>query len=81
MCIRLTGNFYDDFEGGTFGTVKKGVRRPLSNFALRFLKKIVAQDSKSTGYLVEVNPEEAVNDNSRNSGNNSELEYADGSSE
>ena len=52
-----TGNFYDDVDGGTFGTVKKNARRPLSNFAFKFVTKIIASDSRSTGYLVEVNPE------------------------
>ena len=49
--------FYDDLEGGTFGTLKKGVRRPLSNFNFEFKRMIVATSS-STGFLVTLIPEE-----------------------
>ena len=53
--------FYDNIEGGTYGTVKKGVKRPLSNFNQ---KKII---STSTGYLVEVIPENVENDSDSDS--------------
>ena len=59
--------------------MKKGVRRPLSNFAFKFLKKIIADDSKSTGYLVEVNPEQAV-DADGSDFYDSDMECDDGSS-
>ena len=51
--------FYDDFETGTFGTkTKKGAKRPLSNFNFKFKVKMIASDPSSTGYLVEVVPED-----------------------
>ena len=50
-------SFYDDLEGGTFGTLKKGIRRPLSNFNFLFKCKIIATSS-STGFLVTIIPEE-----------------------
>ena len=50
-------SFYDDLEGGTFGTLKKGIRRPLSNFNFQFKRKIIATSS-STGFLVTIIPEE-----------------------
>ena len=53
----LLGYFYDDLDGGTFGTIKRGVNRPLSNFSFKFVSKFVAEDSTSTGYLVQVHPE------------------------
>ena len=34
--------YYDDIEGCTFGTIKKGVRRPLSNFNFTFKGKVIA---------------------------------------
>ena len=43
-CWSLSG-FYDDLAGGTFGTVKKGIRRPLSNFNFEFCSKIVSTKS------------------------------------
>lgn len=49
--------FYDDINEGTFGTVKKWIRRPLSNFCFRFKTKIISSAPSSTGYLVEVIPE------------------------
>jgi hypothetical protein len=55
-CVCTLG-FYDDINSGTFGTVKKGVKRPLSNFNFAFKQKIVASVASSTGYLVEVIPE------------------------
>ena len=54
--------FYDDIDGGTFGTLKKGVKRPLSNFNFEFKKKIVSSIPSSTGYLVEVVPESLDSD-------------------
>ena len=53
----MLGYFYDDLDGGTFGTIKRGVNRPLSNFSFKFVSKFVAEDSTSTGYLVQVHPE------------------------
>lgn len=49
--------FYEDFDNNTFGTSKKGIKRPLSNFTFQFQQKIISSDSISTGYLVEVTPE------------------------
>ena len=49
--------YCNDLEGGIFGTVKKGIRRPLSNFNFQFKRKIVATSS-STGFLVTIIPEE-----------------------
>jgi hypothetical protein len=50
----LFAGFYDDFVEGTFGTVRKDVKRPLSNFSFGFRTKVVAKVPSSTGYLVEV---------------------------
>lgn len=66
----LLGYFYDDLDGGTFGTIKRGVNRPLSNFSFKFVSKIVAEDSTSTGYLVEVHPESVGDTDSDDSDNN-----------
>ena len=49
--------FYDDMDFGTFGTLKRGLKRPLSNFNFEFKVQIIASVSSSTGYLVEVIPE------------------------
>ena len=60
LFIQVTYNpvgFYEDEEGHTFGTVKKGVQRPLSNFTFEFVTKIVASNANSTGYIVKVTPE------------------------
>ena len=46
--------FYDDFANGTFGTIKKGIKRPLSNFNFKFCSKVISARSSSTGYLVSV---------------------------
>ena len=43
-------------DSGTFGTLKRGLKRPLSNFNFEFKVQIIASVS-STGYLVEVIPE------------------------
>ena len=49
-------------DGGTFGTTKKGAKRPLSNFNFEFKKKIICSSPTSMGYLVEVIPENVEND-------------------
>ena len=49
--------FYEDEESHNFGTVKKGVQCPLSNFTFMFETKIVATNANSTGFIVEVTPE------------------------
>ena len=53
-CTILIKGFYDDINGGTFGTMKKGVKRPLSNFNFEFQTKIISANPTSTGYLVGV---------------------------
>ena len=60
--------YYDDIEGCTFGTIKKGVRRPLSNFNFTFKGKVIASVPSSTGYLVDIFPEslDKVTDDSDN---------------
>ena len=67
----LTIGFYDDDGNHTFGTLKKKQKRPLSNFTFKFVKKIVASHSSSTGFLVEVIPE-TVGDDSSSSSSDSE---------
>ena len=67
----LTIGFYDDDEDHTFGTLKKQ-KRPLSNFTFKFVKKIVASHSSSTGFLVEVIPETVGDDSSSSSSSESE---------
>ena len=59
--------FYNDIDGGTYGTVRKGVKRPLSNFNFNFQKKIISSSPASTGYLVEVIPENVENDSDSDS--------------
>ena len=54
--------FYDDSDTNTFGTMKKDQKRPLSNFSFDFITKILAADSCSTGYLVDVTPERVGGD-------------------
>ena len=44
-------------DSGTFGTLKRGLKRPLSNFNFEFKVQIIASVSSSTGYLEEVIPE------------------------
>lgn len=64
--------YYDDDEQHRFGTInRKGLNRPLSNFSFKFLKKIVAVDPASTGYVVEVTPEYVGHEDS---GSESELD-------
>ena len=65
--LELTIGFYDDDEKHMFGTLKKKQKRPLSNFTFKFVKKIVASHSSSTGFLVEVIPETVGDDSSSNS--------------
>ena len=55
--------FFEDFEKNTFGTQKKGVYRPLSNFVFSFTHKVIACNASSTGYLVNIELEEHDNDN------------------
>jgi len=38
----------------TFGVMKKGIYRPLSDFNFKFLLKVNAQKAGSTGYLIKV---------------------------
>ena len=66
MFLELTIGFYDGDENHTFGTMKMKQKRPLSNFTFKFVKKIVASHSSSTGFLVEVIPE-TVGDDSTSS--------------
>lgn len=49
--------YYEDEVKHIFGTNKKEVKRPLSNFSFKFVKKVVSVHSASTGFLVEVTPE------------------------
>lgn len=49
--------FHEDVVNSTFGIMKKGTYRPLSDFTFHFLKKVVSEKSASTGYLVKVMPE------------------------
>ena len=67
LSLELTIGFYDDDENHTFGTLKKKQKRPLSNFTFKFVKKIVASHSSSTGFLVEVIPETVSDDSSSSS--------------
>ena len=55
--LSLLGTFYDDVHGGTFSTLKKGARRPLSNLNFEYLLRVNAEDSRSTGFLVRVYPD------------------------
>jgi len=48
--------FYDDNTNNTFGVVKKGVYRPLSDFNFEYIMKVKA-NSTSTGYIIKVTPE------------------------
>ena len=41
----------------TFGVMKKGAYRPLSDFNFEFLLKVNAKKACSTGYLIKVVPE------------------------
>ena len=47
----------------TFGVMKKGVYRPLSDFNFEFLLKVNAQKACSTGYLIKVFQEVRQEDN------------------
>ena len=67
LFLELNIGFYDDDENHTFGTLKKKQERPLSNFTFKFVKKIVASHSSSTGFLVEVIPETVGDDSSSSS--------------
>ena len=68
LSLELTVGFYDDDENHTLiGTLKKKQKRPLSNFTFKFVKKIVASHSSSTGFLVEVIPETVGDDSSSSS--------------
>jgi hypothetical protein len=64
ITFSLLGTFYDDVHGGTFGTLKKGARRPLSNFNFEYLLRVNAEDSRSTGFLVRVYPERSADSDS-----------------
>ena len=49
--------FHDDHVRCTFGIVKKGKYRPLSDFSFNFIMKVTAEVAESTGYIIEVIPE------------------------
>ena len=53
LCI----GFHEESTKSTFGILKKGVYRPLSDFNFHFIMKVVSERSTSTGYLVKVLPE------------------------
>lgn len=59
MIIAHTG-FHEDDEHHTFGVMKKGVYRPLSDFNFHFIMKVVSDKSANTGYLVKVIPESVL---------------------
>ena len=65
LSLELTVGFYDDDENHTF--LKKKKKRPLSNFTFKFVKKMVASYSSSTGFLVEVILETVGDDSSSSS--------------
>jgi len=54
-CIAI--GFHEDCEHHTFGVLKKGVYRPLSDFNFNFIMKVVSEKPVSTGYLVSVTQE------------------------
>ena len=49
--------FHEDDDLHTFGIMKKGVYRPLSDFNFQFIMKVISDKSANTGYLVKVTPE------------------------
>ena len=49
--------FHDDNVRRTFGIVKKGKYRPLSDYSFNFIIKVTAEVTESTGYIIEVMPE------------------------
>ena len=51
LIYNISTGYYDDISGGTFGTMKNDIKRPLSNFNFEFKGKVVAAKSSSTGYL------------------------------
>ena len=48
LIYNISTGYYDS---GTFGTMKKDIKRPFSNFNFEFKGKFVAAKSSSTGYL------------------------------
>jgi len=49
--------FHEDKNQHTFGIVRKGVYRPLSDFNFYYIMKVESEKFVSTGYLVSVYPE------------------------
>ena len=62
LYITSYAGFHDDNSSHTFGVMKKGVYRPLSDFNFEFLMKVKALRSCSTGFLIKVTPERINND-------------------
>lgn len=53
----LIVGFRDDRTHNTFGVIKKGHYRPLSDFNFDYLTKVKAKKACSTGYMIKVTPE------------------------
>ena len=72
--IKFVG-FFEDAQRHTFGTVKKGQQRPLSNFTFKFVMKVVASNASSTGFIVEVTPESMGADSSSSESEDASSRY------
>ena len=52
--MQFSIGFHEDNEHHTFGIMRKGNYRPLSDFSFHFTMKVISDRSVSTGYLVSV---------------------------